>query len=166
MMTRSPSSAALRPYSIMSAGILWADTTGALFEGRLDGTRALLSSGSGTVYLGPAAEDGGFDLVRLAGDSILLTQGRTTTLLRTFGVDILRDLNLYQLGGGSAFGLVLPERELVTLLDHGGADLQGMPVQGASPFSIADLNLDGALELVTVTRDGHLVAYRMAGNEQ
>jgi hypothetical protein len=150
---------------LMSTSILWADSSGALYQGRLDGTRTTLSVGHGTVHLGPASEDGSFDLVRLVGDSILLTHGKTTTLLRTFGVDILPDLNLYQLGGGSAFGLVLPERQLVTLLDRGGAELQGMPVQGAAPFSIADLNLDGTLELVTVTLDGHLVAYRMASNE-
>ncbi|MEZ4740565.1 MAG: hypothetical protein R2818_14685 [Flavobacteriales bacterium] len=78
---------------------------------------------------------------------------------------LLPELNFYQLAGGTMLGVVLPDRELVTLLDNGGVELRGMPLQGASPFSIADLNLDGDLELVTVTKGGQLIAYRLSTGE-
>ena len=56
-------------------------------------------------------------------------------------------------------GKVVKFGATVTLIDDSGRELDGFPLRGATPFSIADLDLDGTLELVTVTADGHVVAY-------
>ena len=51
-------------------------------------------------------------------------------------------------------------RGSTALLDAIGRESPGFPMQGCVPFRVADLNLDGTLEVVTVTRDGRVEAHR------
>lgn len=138
--------------------ITWADSSGALYEAALNGKPKVLSF-AGHNALGDLADDGSYDVVRISGDSLIVQHGTKNILVRSFGSALASEAYRYKLGTGSLFGVMIPEREQVTLIDDSGRDLAGFPLRGATPFSIADLDLDGTLELVTVTADGHVVAY-------
>lgn len=138
--------------------IIWADTSGTLYEGALNGKPNALSR-SGHHLLGELADDGTYDIIRTSGDSLIVTHGAKKILERSFGAMLASVIHRYALGSGNVYGVQIPERELVTLIDDSGRELDGFPLRGATPFSIADLDLDGTLELVTVTADGHVVAY-------
>ncbi|MBX2972711.1 MAG: hypothetical protein KF797_06380 [Flavobacteriales bacterium] len=138
--------------------VIWADTSGALYEATLNGKpRPLAPPGRNT--LGDLADDGMYDIVRTTGDSLIVMRGARSIVSRTFGATLAPEVCRYKLGRGTVFGVVIPEREQVTLIDDSGRELDGLPLRGTTPFSIADLDLDGTLELVTVTADGHVVAY-------
>jgi len=146
-----------------STRIWWSDTSGILMQTRMDGTRTAMSLGGARKYtLGDIADDGQYDVLCVVADSLIMTHGTKEVFARAFGERMTIAPRLYKLDKGpSAIGVVLLEREQVILLDAQGRDLDGMPMRGATPFSIADLNLDGKLELVTVTADGHVVAYQL-----
>ena len=138
--------------------IIWTDSSGTLHETPLnDGRRALSRRGHNT--LGDRANDGEYDIVRIAFDSLIVTHGTNSLFTRSFGSPLAPEVHRYTLNTGSVIGVMIPDREQVTLIDDSGRDLDGFPLRGATPFSIADLDLDGTLELVTVTSDGHVVAY-------
>lgn len=138
--------------------IIWADTSGTLYEAALNG-KARTLSGSGNNFLGDLADDGSYNVVHVAGDSLIVSHGTRFLLSRSFGAALAPEAYRYKLGTGTVIGVVIPEREHVSLIDDTGRELEGFPLRGATPFSIADLDLDGTLELVTVTADGHVVAY-------
>ncbi|HRF79777.1 MAG TPA: hypothetical protein PL070_06795, partial [Flavobacteriales bacterium] len=139
--------------------ILWADSTGALYEGNLNGTaQAIAAPGANT--LGTLADDGLFDIIRTTGDSLIVLHGTKEMWSRTFGTALGPDVHTYQHQGRTLIGVVLPEREQIVLLNDGGRPLDDMPLRGNTPFSIADLDLDGSMELITVTADGHVIAYK------
>lgn len=141
-----------------STRIIWADTGGTLYEAALNGKPKVLSR-AGHNTLGQPGDDGAFDIVRISGDSLIVSRGTRNIVSRGFGTALAPGVCRYALGRGTIYGVVLPEREQVTLVDDSGRELDGFPLRGATPFSIADLDLDGTLELVTVTADGHVVAY-------
>lgn len=139
--------------------ILWADSTGALYEGNLNGTaQAIAALGANT--LGTLADDGLFDIIRTTGDSLIVLHGTKEVWSRTFGTALGPDVHTYQHQGRTLIGVVLPEREQIVLLDDGGRPLDDMPLRGNTAFSIADLDLDGSMELITVTADGHVIDYK------
>jgi hypothetical protein len=138
--------------------IIWSDTSGTLHEAALNGKPNVLST-AGHNTLGHLGDDGAFDIVRISADSLSVTHGTKSLLTRSFGSALAADVYRYALGTGAVYGVLIPEREHVTLVDDSGRELDGFPLRGATPFSIADLDLDGTLELVTVTADGHVVAY-------
>lgn len=141
-----------------STRLIWADTSGTLHEAALNGKERPISR-SGHNTLGDLADDGTYDIVRISGDSLVVTHGTKILLARSFGSALGSAVHRYKLGNGSVIGVLIPERGQVTLIDDGGRDLEGFPLLGTTPFSIADLDLDGTLELVTVTADGRVVAY-------
>jgi len=146
-----------------STRIWWSDTSGVLMQTRLEGAQTVMSLGGHRKFtLGDVGDDGQYDLLCVVADSLILTHAGKESFARSFGEHLTIAPHLYKLDNGpSAIGVVLPEREQVILLDAQGRDLDGMPLRGASPFSIGDLNLDGKLELITATADGHVVAYQL-----
>ncbi len=152
---------------LMGTRMIFADTTGALYQATLAGARITLApAASGTNGLGATASDGNFDLVRISNDSISVHHGGKQVFTRSFGATLEPDVDLYDFGKGkTTYGVVLPESGQVTLLNSTGVELEGLPLPGASRFSIGDLNLDGQLELVTVLADGHVTAYRLSTKE-
>lgn len=146
-----------------STRIWWSDTSGVLMQTRLDGTRTVMSLGGARKYtLGDIGDDGQYDVLCVVADSLILTHGTKESFARSFGERLTIAPRLYKVDNGpSAIGVVLPEREQVLLMDAQGRNLDDMPLRGATPFSIADLNLDGKLELITATADGHVVAYQL-----
>lgn len=146
---------------LQSTRLYWSDSTAAVYEGRLDGTRtSLLAPLPEVAWAADVDRDGTMDLIRVNRDSLLLLSGGRTQFARAFGDTVLRELSLYTLNG-PWIGVVRPAAAQVTLLDGAGRDMPGMPLEGTVSMSIADLNLDGKLEVVTVARDGKVVAYRL-----
>lgn len=144
-----------------STRLYWADGTGAVHEGRLDGTRSGMTTAlPGLAWPMDADRDGTMDLVRIDRDSLVVQSGGRLQFARAFGDTLLPQPLLYSLEG-PWIGVVRPATARVTLLDGAGRDMPGMPLEGTVPMSIADLNLDGKLEVVTVARDGKVVAYRL-----
>jgi hypothetical protein len=146
---------------VMNSRILWTDSAGTLMAGNLNGRANTLSSVNNN-WNGPGllANDGHYDRVRIAMDTLAVSHGDRVVFSRTFGAVLAPLVNVYQLETGVAtYGVVIPEREQVTLIDASGRELEGLPLQGATPFSIADLDLDGTLELITVTTRGEVIAY-------
>ncbi|TXI76643.1 MAG: hypothetical protein E6Q44_15205 [Flavobacteriales bacterium] len=138
--------------------ILWADTTGTLYDATLNGApKALCSAGNNT--LGDLGDDGNFDIMRIRADSLIVTHGSQQVLSRSFGAALGPQVHRYGSATGKYYGVLFPQRGQVTLLDDSGRELEGFPLPGTTLFNIADLDLDGVLELVTLTADGQVVAY-------
>jgi len=148
---------------LMGTTLIWRDTTGSVKRSTLAGGSTVLSDHvDGMVFMGAVGSDGEMDLVRINGDTIMVQHGGKTLFMRAIGTPLLPTPDVNHFGNGNvAYGIVEPELDRVTLLNSTGVELEGMPVQGATRFSIGDLNLDGQLELVTVTKDGHIVAHRL-----
>ncbi len=145
---------------LMSTRLLWNDSTGGLHEGRLNGQKTVLAKASGGyLSVGQVADDGMHQVVRIVGDSLQVIHHGKVEYTKTFGSPLYHGTALYHFGGGTALGILLPEREQVTLVDDRGQELEGLPLRGTALFSIADLDLDGTLEMVTVLSDGHVTAY-------
>ena len=160
----SPELVAVQPgVDLMGTTLIWTDSTGRVNRATLGGTRAVLSEqGNGRTFLGTVGSDGEMDVVRISGDTISVHHGGKRVFMRSFGTPLAPVSDTYHFGEGtSAYGIVQPEMDRVTLVSSTGAEMEGMPVHGATRFSIGDLNLDGQLELITVTKDGHLVAHRL-----
>jgi len=139
--------------------ILWADSTGALYESGLNGTARTIAP-SGMNSLGSLGDDGLFDIIRTNGDSLIVLHGTKGSFSRSFGASLAAEVHTYTLNGRTLIGVSIPEREQVSLIDDGGHQLEGMPLRGNTAFSISDLDLDGTMELITVTADGHVIAYK------
>lgn len=140
--------------------VIWADTTGTLYSAALNGTPKALS-GPGTNQLGELADDGIHDIVQVKRDSVMVSHSGKEVWSRSFGALLHPEVERYKLTWGTVYGVVIPEREQISLIDATGREVDGLPVRGSTPFRIADLDLDGTLELVTVTSDGHVVAYNV-----
>ncbi|MBL7954811.1 MAG: hypothetical protein JNJ91_07205 [Flavobacteriales bacterium] len=141
-----------------NAQVIWADTSGTVYRATLNGTPQALS-GAGINLLGDAADDGLHDIVQVRSDSVIISHGGKEVWSRSFGAAVHADVHRYKLPTGTVYGVLFPEREQLTLVDATGREIDGLPVRGHTPCRIADLDLDGTLELVTVTADGHVVAY-------
>lgn len=96
------------------------------------------------------------------GDSLTLVQGGRQVFARSFGDSLAGAPMVYDMGSmGPVLGVVLAGRGAVSLVDLNGRELEGTPVAGSTALSIADLDLDGTLEFITATADGHVVAYHL-----
>lgn len=145
---------------LMSTRLLWSDSTGVVREAALNGRPRALTT-TGHHFLGRLSDDGAYGIIRIAGDSLTVLHGSERHTLRTFGTPLSPEVHRYDFSSGVRYGVIEPERELVTMVDEGGQEPAGLPLRGATAFSIADLDLDGILELVTITADGHVVAYHL-----
>lgn len=145
---------------LMSTQLLWSDSTGAMYGSALNGSPRALTS-AGHHFLGQLGDDGNYKILRIVGDSVIELHGSERHILRTFGTPLAPEVHRYEFSSGVRFGVVEPDRELVSMVDEGGQEPTGLPLRGATAFSIADLDLDGILELVTITADGHVVAYHL-----
>lgn len=140
--------------------VIWRDSTGIVYEAALNGTPRALC-GPGTSLLGDQADDGIHDIVQVKGDSLIVQHNGKEIWSRSFGTGLHGVVDRFKLASGTVYGVLLPEREQVTLVDATGREVDGLPVRGNTAVRIADLDLDGTLELVTVLSDGHVVAYNV-----
>ncbi len=98
------------------------------------------------------------------GDSVVFLDAGVPRVLRTFGTPLAPDVATHTLPNGQfVVEVQRPEPGLLSLLDDGGSELDGSPVKGTWSAAPTDLDLDGRLEWVTVTREGVVEAHRLPG---
>ncbi len=136
--------------------VIWSNSAGAVLSGTLDGQVDTLSAAaSGRVAVFDVDGDGHDEVVR-ATNSALTVESGGKALYRATYPDALgaRAFQVTLAGDGTAVGVVLPEQGQVRLYNKDGELWPGFPMDGVVPFLVADINLDGAAEVVTVDRDG------------
>jgi len=136
--------------------MIWSDSAGAVLSGTLDGqvdTLSAATSGRPAVF---DLDGDGHDEVIRATISALTAEAGGKALFRTSYPDApgATAFPVPLAGDGAAVGVVLPEQGQIRLYDKAGELWPGFPLDGVVPFQLADINLDGALEVVTVDRDG------------
>lgn len=147
-----------------TTAMVWREVGGALHETTLGGqTRRLSPPGSGRDHWLNVDGDGHMSVLRMAGDTISRYRNNSVVFSRHMG-DIGGDAHAYALGKGQyAIGVAPAGSGHVVLLDPSGSPMEGTPLPGVVPFSIADLDLDGSFEAITVTPEGTVTAYRVRG---
>lgn len=146
---------------LSSTRLVWADAQGALYECTLGGQQRQLSA-EGPAWVVDLGLDGTMDVVLLRGDSLLARKEGQLLFNRAFGTPLKPDLEPLELGRvRSALALVLSGTDRVTVVGSDGKELHGFPVEGIALPAVGDLNRDRANELITTTRDGRVVAYRL-----
>lgn len=150
--------------SIGDRSMLWSDSAGAVLSGTLDGQVDTLSqAASGKIAVFDADGDGHDEVLR-ATVSTLTAEAKGKVLFRTGYPDALGAF-AFQVplrNAENAIGAVLPEQGQIRLFDSAGELWPGFPLDGAVRFQVADINLDGALEVVTVDRDGVVGVHPLA----
>jgi hypothetical protein len=158
----------IRPGTDLSGTeVLWTDMQGTVYRSTLGGTTALLANGSaGAISIGAAWRTEGPELAQVLGDSLRVQQGAQQVWHKGFAAALLPAVQWYEVDGvGTVISVVLPTREELLLMDHTGSPLPGMPLKGATLCSIADLDLDGRPEVVTVMRNGQVIAQALPGRK-
>jgi hypothetical protein len=158
----------IRPGTDLSGTeVLWTDMQGTAYRSTLGGTTALLANGSaGAISIGAAWRTEGPELAQVLGDSLRVQQGAQQVWHKGFAAALLPAVQWYEVDGvGTVISVVLPTREELLLMDHTGSPLPGMPLKGATLCSIADLDLDGRPEVVTVMRNGQVIAQALPGRK-
>ena len=158
----------IRPGTDLSGTeVLWTDMQGTAYRSTLGGTTALLANGSaGAISIGAAWRTEGPELAQVLGDSLRVQQGAQQVWHKGFAAALLPAVEWYEVDGvGTVISVVLPTREELLLMDHTGSPLPGMPLKGATLCSIADLDLDGRPEVVTVMRNGQVIAQALPGRK-
>nr|MDQ3100459.1 PQQ-like beta-propeller repeat protein [Bacteroidota bacterium] len=149
---------------IMTSSIFWTDTAGALQQGSFGGPVVPLSppQTSGSFSSLDIDDDGVLELVRIQDDLLEISGAGRSILQRTFGSPLGSPSKI----GKGTIAILRSTEGLVHLLDINGNDLPGSPFEGMLPPVIADLNLDGIPELITVDRNGSVVAYGLPAQSQ
>ncbi len=157
--------AVLPGMDIQGARIVWSTTDGALWQGTVAGERSMLApAAEGSAWPVDFGGDGGRAVLHIHGDTLRVTQDGRDMLLRTFGTTLLHDALTIPLGrGATAIAVTFPDMGRVTLLDEVGREIEGFPLPGDVPMRIADLDVDGQPEAITITRDGTVTAHRLPG---
>ncbi len=140
--------------------IRWTDFDLAVHETTLSGEeRHTANALMGRATYVQSNDDDAPEVLLSLADSIVLTRGNSKVFSAATGAP----------NSEATVVRLSTERSLVTVIDPSNGiaklfTLQGTPVgpslSARSPFAAADLNLDGLPELITVTKDGHVIAYR------
>ncbi len=147
-LSEQPQNVRITPGSeLFSSQVFWSDTEGKNWTSDLKGTGSPQKNQSHYTT---------------AGDSLLVNDDRGTRTLRTFGTALGKRVIEHE-GSGKERLLIVERPALgsLSILDEGGTELEGSPVRGAWTAPLVDLDLDGTLEWVTITRDGIVEAHRL-----
>lgn len=149
-ITEGPNDVRITPGSeLFSSRVLWRDVEGKHWSNDLKGSAA------------PQVE---LPRYSTTGDSVIFQDAGVPRTLRTFGSALAKEVVVHSQPRGQTLLVVeRPEMGLLSLLDDGGAEIDGSPVKGSWSAAPTDLDLDGRLEWVTVTRDGTVEAHRLPG---
>jgi hypothetical protein len=143
--------------------MLWADSSGAVLSGTLAGrTDTLAPPASGKAALFDVDGDGHDDLLRWTSSNLSLMAADRPLFSVSFPDDPKATAFPVPLDGrNAAIGLALPQHDQLRLYDANGNLWPGFPLNGATAFHVADINMDGTLELVTADAKGVVSAYAL-----
>ena len=143
--------------------MLWEDSTGAVVSGALSGaTDTLDKPKSGTATLLDVKGDGNLSVLRTTGSTLSAADGKKALFSVSFpDAASAKAFSVALPDGAEAVGLVLPEQDQVRLYNAEGELWPGFPLAGSTEFSVADINLDGTLELVTANAEGVITVYAL-----
>lgn len=146
--------------------LLWEDSTGAIIGGALNGaTDTLDRPKSGTATLLDINGDGRLSVLRTTGSTLAAANGDKALFNVSFpDAASAKAFPVPLPDGKEAVGLVLPEQGQVRLYTAEGELWPGFPMAGSTEFSVADINLDGILELVTANAEGVLTVYPLSAS--
>lgn len=144
---------------LMASAVLWREPDGSVRQGTFGGAMETLAVGDGADDLDG---DGVADLWRIRGDSLVVTSGGRVRQARDLGAAVGAVRSMPHGRGARVLAVALPEAGRVIVLGADGEDVAGGSRAGVLPPVLADLDLDGILELVSITRDGEVVAHRTA----
>jgi hypothetical protein len=141
--------------------LLWTDSAGTVLSGSLDGDMDTLSHAmSGTATVFDVDGDGHDEVVRTTSSMVSVwSDGKP---LWSVSVPDDPDASAFEVPlapDESVVGVVLPKHAQLRLFDRTGPLWSGFPLKGSVRFSVADINLDGRLELVTADGDGVVTVY-------
>ncbi|MBK8499538.1 MAG: hypothetical protein IPL52_12180 [Flavobacteriales bacterium] len=141
--------------------VVWTDKSGALRETSLGGDERVVLDGTETILsAGDSDEDGIVEAVCVRNDSVFLRHGQSTiTGLQV--VSSTQALSIRLRDGGVRFTLASARTEEAWVFDEQGKSVTDEPLRGLLAPVLADLNRDGSLEAITLTRDHHVVALRL-----
>lgn len=147
-----------------TTALVWRDMAGALHETSMGGSsRRLSPPGIGRDHWLGLDGDGSMSVLRMAGDTLSRHNSGSVVFSRALG-PMRAEVHAYVMGRGQhAIGVVLSGTGQALLLEASGFPVEGTPLPGVVPFSIADLDLDGSFEAITVTPEGTVTAYRVQG---
>ena len=137
--------------------VAWTDAEGTLRLGTLDGSVREL----GRAPQGWAALQWTTDAVEAAtitNDSVRTWRDGALAWQRGFGAAPAA-LTWHAVNGiGEVMSVSLPARDELLLFDEAGSPLPDMPLKGAGTCAIADMDLDGRAEVITITAQGQVIA--------
>lgn len=141
----------------------WADSNGAVISGTLAGrTDTVAAPASGKATLFDVDGNGHDDLLRCTSSNLSLMAGNELIFSVSFPDDPKATAFPVPMDGlANAIGLALPLHDQLRLYDASGNLWTGFPLIGATAFHVADINLDGTLELVTADAKGVVSAYAL-----
>lgn len=146
---------------IGSTRVAWSNEAGALFETALNGTTRTVLEGPLTLLAADDLDgDGAVEAVFSRNDSVRLKVGSTLTVLRSMQQPAARSTRLRN--GDLCHTLASMPTEQAWVYNEQGMPLTDQPLQGILPPVVSDLDRDGTLEAITVTRDLRLIAHRLA----
>ena len=143
---------------IMTSSMIWKDTASAIQQGSFDGSIVALSgpTGEGSTVL-DMDRDGKYELLLIHNDTLTITGNGAIVLDRSFGGAI--EVQDATVTNGTALSVLVKERQQIILIDEHGMDIPRARFEGTVVPVLSDLNLDRALELITVNAKGEVVAY-------
>lgn len=141
--------------------VAWTDRANVLRETSLGGDERILLEGMDAILAaGDADEDGLVEAVFVRNDTVCLLHGSST-------VTALEEASSAQaqstrVRAGVCHAIASASTEQVRVFDTDGEPLTGEMLHGLLAPVLTDLNRDGTLEAITITRDHHVVALRLA----
>jgi hypothetical protein len=150
---------------LLSSSLLWSDAEGRIRTGTLGGNKEQVApTGTGHAVLLPPTDGTTGQVAYISGDSVILKGAGDARLLRSFGNPMDHGLQVYGRGTAGLWIVVASnDGSTVSLLDTEGREQEGSPFAGKLSAEPTDLDLDGRLELVTVSADGVVYAHRLNG---
>jgi hypothetical protein len=148
--------------SISASSLYYVDSTGAAvrlgFDDRLD--RVPVSAGKPIDYHIASMGEGSIvcSILDSEGWSLYTMDGERISKYPLDNADE-GTLSAFELNEKSYFGICLPAREELLLLDKNANTLPGFPLFGSVSPAIGDMNRDGYYNLITAGREGYLYAY-------
>ncbi len=147
---------------LLATRVQWTDEDLVLHETTLAGKELRTTPAEGVHELYADVDgDGTDELVGVAADSVRVVRRNGDRYVQHTGALLYPQPRIHDLGAGrTVIGVFAPATGQAWLVASDGALLPGMPLDACSHFAVADLNLDGAPELVAATRAHTVVAYR------